>query len=75
MFTKEKDPCILCLVRGCCNKDEKKCNPLHNWNHRYDWIKRLAALIFAIPISIAMVILTIAVVFVCKEEPFYDDYY
>jgi len=74
MLTKLKDPCVLCLVRGCCERDESKCKLLHTWNHRHDWFKRLIMSICVVPIAMFTIILSIAFGVSNEEESYYDDY-
>ena len=75
MNTKLKDPCILCLVRGCCERREDKCQLLRTWNHRHDWIRTLIMSICAVPLAMFTFICAIAFGISSKEEEsFYDDY-
>jgi len=64
MFKKQKNPCNICIVKGCCEKREEKCQLLLDWKHRNDWLKTLMSSIFIIPITIFAIITAI----VCRKE-------
>jgi hypothetical protein len=64
MFQKQKNPCNICIVKGCCEKREDECQLLLNWKHRNDWMKTLFGSIFIIPLAIFAVIASI----ICRKE-------
>ena len=61
MLQKKVDPCKLCIVNPCCEKREQKCQLLREWNHRNDWIKKLAGAICVVPISILSIAVLILI--------------